>query len=73
MLDDDIIEPSSGPWASPILFLKKKDRSICFYRKINVVVKKNAYPLHRTDECLEPLSGSKFMCTLDLATGYCQQ
>lgn len=73
MLDDDIIEPSSGPWASPILFLKKKDRSICFYRKINVVVKKNAYPLPRTDECLELLSGSKFKCTLDLASGYWQQ
>ena len=64
ILDDDIIEPSSGPWASPILLVKKKDCSIRFcidYRKINVVVKKNAYPLPRTDECLEVLSGSKFM------------
>lgn len=25
MLDDDIKEPSSGPWASPILLVKKKD------------------------------------------------
>lgn len=52
MLDDNIIEPSSGPWASPILLVKMKDGSICFsidYRKSNVVVKKDAYPLPRTD------------------------
>lgn len=52
MLDDNIIESSSGPWASPILLVKMKDGSICFcidYRKVNVVVKKDAYPLPRTD------------------------
>lgn len=52
MLDDNIIEPSSGPCACPILLVKMKDGSICFcidYRKSNVVVKKDAYPLPRTD------------------------
>lgn len=52
MLDDNIIEPSSGPCACPILLVTMKDGSICFcidYRKLNVVVKKDAYPLPRTD------------------------
>ena len=75
MLQKDIIQPSSSPWASPIILVPKKDGSLRFcidYRKLNSVTRKDAYPLPRVDDTLEPLSGSKWFSTLDLICGYWQ-
>eukprot|EP00731_Ephydatia_muelleri_P018416 Em0011g456a len=75
MLQKDIIQPSSSPWASPIILVPKKDGSLRFcidYRKLNSVTRKDAYPLPRVDDTLEALSGSKWFSTLDLLCGYWQ-
>ena len=61
MLDQGVIQPSSSPWASPVV-LAKKDGSLRFcvdYRKLNAVTKKDAYALPRINDTLDALGGIK--------------
>ena len=69
------VVPSTSPFASPTILVKKKDGSMRFcidYRKLNSVTKKGAHPLFRIEDIFDTLTGSKYFCTLDLAMGYDQ-
>ena len=75
LADKGVIQPSSSPYASPIVIVRKKDGSIrlCVdYRKLNAVTRKDAFPLPRIDESLDAIGGASFFSTLDLASGYHQ-
>ena len=72
MLERGVVEPSSSPWASPVVLVQKKDGSTRFcvdYRELNQVTRKDAYPLPRMDMTLD---GSLWFTTLDLLSGYWQ-
>ena len=75
MLQNGVVCPSTSPWASPIILVKRIDGSTRFcvdYRKLNDVTRKDAYPLLHIDKTLDVLADAKIFTTLDLASGYSQ-
>ena len=52
------VQPSTSPWAAPVLFVKKKDgtQRLCIdYRELNKVTIKNRYPLPKIDDLFDQL------------------
>ena len=75
MLAQDVIEPARSPWASNIVLVRKKDGSFrcCIdYRKLNLVTRKDAYPLPRIDACLDAMASAQWFSTFDLRSSYHQ-
>lgn len=67
MLQDDVIQPSNSPWASPVVLVRKKDNTMRFcvdYRKLNSVTKRDVYPLPRIDDTLDRLRHAKYFSSL---------
>ena len=75
ILDKGFIRPSSSPWGAPVLFAKKKDKTLrlCIdYRQLNRVMVKNRYPLPRIDDFFDQMRGARVYFKIDLRTGYHQ-
>ncbi|KAJ9520707.1 hypothetical protein QJQ45_007569 [Haematococcus lacustris] len=70
-----MIEPSSSPYAAPILFVQKKSgelRMCIDYRQLNKLTLRDQYPLPRIDDLFDRLSGWSVFSSLDLQAG-CHQ
>ncbi|KAG8492907.1 hypothetical protein CXB51_010118 [Gossypium anomalum] len=75
LMDRGFARPSSSPWGAPVLFVKKKDRTmrLCIdYRQLNKVTIKNKYPLPRIDDLFDQLKGASVFSKIDLRSGYYQ-
>src|SRR5438128_3511363 len=73
LLDKGYIKPSTSPWGSPVLFVKKKDgtmRMCIDYRSLNAITIKNKYTLPRIEDLFDQLKGAKFFSKIDLRSGY---
>jgi hypothetical protein len=73
LLDMGHIRPSSIPFASSVVLVKKKDRNMhmCIdYRALNKKTFKNRYPIPRIDELLDELHGAVYFKNIDLCFGY---
>ena len=69
------IKLSTSPWGAPVLFAKKKDKTLrlCIvYRKLNRVTIKNRYPLPRIDDLFDQLRGARIYFKIYLYTDYHQ-
>lgn len=75
MLNRGIIQPSTSPWASPIILVKKQDetdRLVVDFGRLNTVTLKDSYPLPRIDDALDAVNGTKYFSYIDLMNGFWQ-
>jgi len=75
MLQQGVIEEANSPWSSNVVLAKKKDGTLrcCIdFRQLNDITRKDAYPLPRSDACLDAMSGSCLFSTFDLRSSYHQ-
>ena len=68
-LANGFIHPSSSAHAAPVLFVHKKDGTLCLcidFRGLNKITKKDCYPLPCISNLLDALSCAKIYTKIDL-------
>ncbi|CAF1273263.1 unnamed protein product [Didymodactylos carnosus] len=73
LLKQDRIEPSNSPWSSPILSLKKQDKSLRFcidLRRINEITIKDKYPMPITYDIFDQMSNAAYFSKIDFKSVY---
>ena len=73
MLDAGIVRPSTSPWSSPPVLVRKQDDTLrydCDFRLLNNVTVGNNYPIPVISDCLDYLQGNQVFTKLDAASGF---
>ena len=72
LMKKGVIQKSTSPWSSPIVFVRKKSGAVrpCIdYRKVNALVKPDGFPLPRIQVCLDAVGGMTLFSSFDLTSG----
>lgn len=78
LLEQEIIEPCSSEWSSPVLLVPKKSdangekkwRLVIDYRKLNTCIQDDKFPLPNITDILDSLCGCIYFTHLDLNQGF---
>jgi hypothetical protein len=69
------IRPSTSPWATPVLFVEKKDgtKRMCIdYRALNEVTIRNKYRLPKLEDLFDQQREATMFSKIDMRSGYHQ-
>ena len=75
LLSLGIIQPSTSPWSSSVVTVKKKDGGvrICIdFRAVNAITQPDPYQMPLIEEILNVLASARFISKLDLNKGFHQ-
>lgn len=75
LLAQKIIRPSTSPYASALVLVRKKSgeiRKCVDYRPLNKITVRDNHPLPLISDCLDHLGGKKYFTLLDLKSGFHQ-
>ena len=75
MLEAGVIHPRCSPWCNAVVLVRKKDGMLHFhfnFRQLNMLTKKDSYPLPRIQEALESMAGVAHFSSMDFKSGFWQ-